>query len=354
MHRFFNVLLCIAVCATLLSSCKKSAPPAWQQFMDCANNDCVAQVVAVKDLYLQDPTVLFEEFIKTDERGEDHFVGWLYILRDSVLMNPNFASDVDRSEMQAAILDKTRPFENDAKYGSWAKSILGEIGALSIVPEMEMITGTYAYELPNDGGSGEIKIYPSDDGTVRYAIEVVGPAPAHNQGMMEGTAPLKGNVVTITNTEFGGNCVIELTFADDQITAKTLSGDAAACGFGNNVRADGTYTLTDDLNPFAAEGGDDVPAGLEGHWVSTSDAKSEVVIGEGKYVEIYEGKEVSSFPYRYFNTCPDDCSPAGATPCLQMMGQDILCYAVVKVSAKSLELSMIGGTGNTLAFVPKK
>lgn len=253
MHRFLSGLLFVALAATLFSACKPGTPPVWQQFMDCGSNNCIDQVVAVKDFYLQNPVPLFEEFIKTNERGEDHFVGWLYILRDSVLLNPAFAPETDRIALQQALLEKSRPFENDPKYGSWAQSIISEIEPLFFVTEHFSVTGTYTYTLPNDGGSGEIKIYPSDDGTVRFAISVVGPPPAHNQGFMEGNAPLKDNIVTITNTGFGGNCVIELSFTGDQVEAKTLSGDPAACGFGHGVRADGTYTMIDDLNPFATE-----------------------------------------------------------------------------------------------------
>lgn len=338
-----------------------NVPASWQKFMDCANTACVAEVVAVKDDYLKDPKPLFEEFIKTDERGEDHFVGWLYILRDSVLVNSSYGPTMDRFNMQQALIAKSREFENDPKYGTWAKSVIGELELLAIASELEddivehmSITGTYTYDLPKDAGSGEIKIYPSDDGTVRYAISVVGPPPAHNQGMMEGNAPLKDNVVTITNTEFGGKCVIEMTFADAEVVVKTLSGDSPTCGFGNNVMADGTYKLVDDLNPFMAEGGDPVPATMEGLWVSTTDPKSELAIGNGKYVEIYDTKEVSKLPFRYFEECPGDCNPVANKSCIQVMGQDNICYVVVKTTAKVLELSMIGGTGNTLVYKAKK
>jgi hypothetical protein len=346
----------------LVFSCKPSGsvPASWQKFMDCANTACVAEVVAVKDDYLKNPKPLFEEFIKTDERGEDHFVGWLYILRDSVLLNSSYGPTEDRIAMQQALISKSKEFEGDPKYGTWAKSVIGELEVLAIASELEddvvehqSITGTYTYERPNNAGSGEIKIYPSDDGTARYAILVVGPPPAHNQGLMEGKAPLNGNVVTITNTEFGGKCVIEMTFANEEVVVKTLSGDSPTCGFGNNVMADGTYKLVDDLNPFMAEGGDEVPSTLEGVWVSTTDPKSEIAIGNGKYVEIYETKEVSSSPFRYFKACPGDCNPVAKTPCIQVMGQDDVCYTVVKLDGKKLELSMIGGKGNTLVFKAK-
>jgi hypothetical protein len=174
-----------------LFSCQPSVPASWQKFMDCANTACVAEVVAVKDDYLKDPKPLFEEFIKTDERGEDHFVGWLYILRDSVLNNSSYGPTEDRLAMQQALIAKSKEFENDPKYGTWAKSIISEVELLAIASELEddivehmSITGTYAFELPKDGRfrrSHEI-LDNSDDHPVRYAITVVGPPPAHNQG----------------------------------------------------------------------------------------------------------------------------------------------------------------------------
>lgn len=344
-----------------LFSCKPNVPASWQKFMDCATNNCVAEVVAVKDDFLKDPKPIFEEFVKTDERGEDHFIGWLYILRDSVLVNSKYGTTEERFAMQQAIVEKAKAYENDPKYGSFAKSMMDEIGNIAIASEgeddivaLQAIMGTYTYELPNEGGSGELKINPSEDlSQVRYELTVVGPPPAYNQGMMEGTVPLEGMVVKIGTDQFGGKCTIELTFSDGQVVAKTLEGDSPKCGFGNNVMADGTYKLVDDLNPFRYEGGDEVPTTLEGNWVSTTDPKSELSIGNHKYIEIYEDKEMSTSPMRYFKVCPADCNPAGKTPCIQLVGQDIVCYALVKNTSKSLELSQIGGTGNTLVFKAK-
>lgn len=128
-------LLCLGLSFalfTLLSSCKNKAVDAWQKFMACGGTKCVAEAVAVKDAFLQDPKPLFEEFIKTDERGEDTYVGWVYLLRDSVLMNPSYGSVEDRTAMQQAIVAKAKEFEADPKYGDWAKSMLTELGSLTI------------------------------------------------------------------------------------------------------------------------------------------------------------------------------------------------------------------------------
>ena len=329
--------------------------------MDCAITDCVAEVVAVKDVFLQDPKPLFEEFIKTDERGEDTYIGWLYLLRDSVLLNPNHASVEERTAMQQAIVAKAKEYESDPKYGDWAKSILTELELLDIAGgstttgEGELgVTGTYAYELPNEAGSGELEVLDNGDNTIRYNLMVVGHAPAYNQGFMEGTAPLNGGVATITTTEYGGKCTITLTFTEDKIIAKTLYGSSAECGFGNNVYADGTYDRTNDINPFPAVAGDEMPAEMEGVWVSSTDEKSEVVIGGSRYTEVYDSEAGPKTPFSYHKVCPKDCNPIGGMPCLKLYGQDDICYTVVKADGKTLELSMIGGTGNTLVYKLKE
>jgi len=345
----------------LVLSCKTKESGPWQKFMACATNACVAEVVAVKDAYLQDPKPLYEEFILTDQRGEDHFIGWLYILRDSVLLNSNFAAVEERFAMQQALISKSKEFENDPKYGDWAKAIIQEIELLAIASELEdvlptdfQVTGTYTYELPKDAGSGEIKILATDGETVRFAISVVGPPPAYNQGTMEGTAPIMGDVATISTTEYGGKCTIILTFSDGQIVAKTLAGGSAECGFGNRVMADGTYKMVDDLDPFRGEGGDEVPANVQGSWVSTEDAKSEVKLEDGQYIDIYDGKEVAKNPFSYHKACPEDCGTADKEPCIKTVGQDAMCYAVIFADGKALQLSLIGGRGNTLSFKRKK
>jgi hypothetical protein len=339
----------------VLNGCKKELSP-WEQFAACSNPSCVAEAIAVKTAFLQDPKPIFEAFIQSDSMGSDTYIGWIYLLRDSVVNNPNYDTEAARQTMKQALIDKAKEFENDPKYGTWSQSIIRELTGESddvTADGYEPITGTYVFELPNEAGSGEIKILENEDQTVRFALMVVAGPPAYNQGYMEGTAPLTDNVVTISTEEYGGKCTITLSFSNDEIIAKTVAGDASACGFGNNVMADGTYQRVDDLNPFRAAGGDETPAQIQGHWVSTEDPKSEVIIAEGKYIEIYNGSELSNSLSSYHKICPKDCNPIAETPCLKVTGQDDICYTVVKADGKTMELSMIGGRGNTLVFKKK-
>ena len=352
--------LCLAL-VLLVISCKTKPPGPWDAFTKCATNACVAEAVAVKDAFLKDPKPIFEMFVETDKKGEDHFNSWLFILRDSVLLNSSYSPTEDRIAMQQAIIDAAKPFESDPKFGSFAKSIVSEIEVLALASELEdgmydfaPVTGAYVFELPNDGGSGELKVARIDGENIRFDLSVVAGPPAHNQGMMEGTAQLtEMNVYEYATTEFGGNCNLQFIFDGEAVEIKTLEGDPATCGFGNGVVADNVYRLSSFDDPFLTGADARIAKNLLGTWVSTEDEKSVVVIENGMYTDVYDGEEMDRMPYQYFPKCPAFCDPIGETPCFSVMGQDDVCYAVVKADGKTLEISMIGGRGNTLSFVKK-
>jgi hypothetical protein len=269
------------------------------------------------------------------------------------LYNPNYSTEAERTSIKNALLAKAKPYENDPKYGEWAKSMMMTLSSATDASDQQF-TGTYTYDLGKDQGTGTIKILAIDEKSLRFDLEIVGKAPAHNQGTMEGTASYVGNVATIATTEFGDSCIITLTFQEDRIIAQTLAGRAGGCGFGHNVWADGTYQLVDDLDPFRGEGGDETPKELLGTWVSTIDPKSVVKLENGQYIDIYDGKEVDKNPFSYHKKCPAGCGSASATPCLKVTGQDDVCYEILVADGKRLDISMIGGRGNTLPFKRKK
>jgi hypothetical protein len=340
----------------LIFACKNQNSGPWHRFMACAGNACVAEVIAVKDLFLSDPKPLFEEFIKTSERGEDHFVGWTYLLRDSVLLNPSFGSPQKRFEIQQSVIAQAKLFETDPRYGEWSKSMISVMEEAAIISELEddtQITGTYTFDYGKEGGTGEIKLLAIDDKQVRFDIQIVGKAPGYNQGMMADTAALSGNIVNITCTDFDAPCIIKLTISDTALLAETIQGSDSDCGFGHGIRVGGVFERIDDLDPFRGEGGDVSPETILGTWVSTSDAKSQLKIADGQYIDIYNSKVVNRNPYSYHKVCPEDCGPIAQVPCIKVTGQDDVCYTVVKTDGKILELSMIGGTGKSLLFKRK-
>lgn len=328
--------------------------------MACATNACLAEAIEVKDAFLAEPKPMLAKFHEANQRGEDHFLGWLFLLRDSAMLNPTFAPIEARLAMQKELISAAKPFENDTTYGEYADWVLSEMEGLAIAPEQESdagpvpVTGSYAFELPQEAGSGGLKVTLADLETIRFALEVVAGPPAHNQGTMEGHAQLTApNVFETKVTEYGGTCRLQFTFDGKAVEVKTLEGDPPSCGFGNNVVADQVYRMMSFDDPFFMPIQLKMAKNLEGDWRSTEDAKSELTIGEGLYVERYDGEKTGSYPYQYFSNCPALCDPAGSFPCIAIIGQDAVCYAVVKADGKILEISMVGGRGNTLSFKKK-
>ncbi len=345
----------------IVFACQNAQTGPWADFKKCATNACVKEVVAVTNAFLADPKPIFANFKEGDETGEDHYIGWLYILRDSVLVNSNYASIEDRFALQQKIIDTARPFVNDPKYGDFAKSIVSEIEMLAIASELEddivepsdlPITGIYGFEKPNDAGSGELQISQISIDKFKFKLNVVGGPPAHNQGFMEGEATLMGNSAVFSLNEFGGECKLEFTFGEG-VAIKTLTGEPAVCGFGNNIMADGKYARSSFADPFLSKKDAKTASGLLGEWVSATDPKAVLKISDGKFTDVYDGEEMDNSTYIFFPTCPKDCNPVAKTPCLKVMSQDEVCFTIVKADGKTLEISQIDGPGNTLKYVKK-
>ena len=249
MRNVMNSLLVLSILCTVFA-CNQGGNDAWTAFQHCSQSDCIDEALAVNDAFLKDPKAMLTEFNKTYEKGEDHVIGWIYLMRDSVLLNSNFDEIEARFKLQQAIITAAKPYEQDPKLGEMAKNILDEVETLAIASELE---DEVAPEVPEQ--------------------------PALNE-------------------------------------AETKTANS-----------------------------------LNGNWKSTTDPKSVIRIADGKYTEEYDGKEVSSLPYVFYPSCPQDCNPVGSVPCIKVVGQDDVCYTLVKVDAKNLELSMISGTGNTNRYV---
>ena len=88
---------------------------------------------------------------------------------------------------------------------------------------------------------------------------------------------------------------------------------------------------------------------LRGTWKSTDDADSQLIITEKQYIERYKGQPDAASPLRV------QPQPCGEKPSRKPSGTLYLdtsdfCYYVVSVSATRLELSEVGGRGNTLTY----
>ncbi len=347
-----------------LLSCQPSENTSWTAFKTCSSNACVQEALAVKAAFLQNPEALMKDFLKTYEAGEDHLIGWLYLLRDSVLTNPQAGTYEERMGWRDELLNATQPYIHDSKLGEIARVIVEELEAIAFTDELEdalpfvediVFTGQYALD-KGEGGTGELLVSQQNGNTLRFRLQAVGAAPTHHQGQIEGTATLVARAeARFSTAEFGGECVLLLRWSADGVEVITEKGDPAACGLGASVVPDGVYARKSYDNPFLSAAEARKAALLQGEWVSADDPKATLRIAEGRLFQLYDGEEVEP-PLRclYFPKCPADCLPIAATPCLKVIGQDEVCYTIVKADGKTLEISLIGGKGNTNRYQRKK
>ena len=350
---------------TLFFACKNEKNNAWEAFTKCATNNCVKEAIAVKEALIKNPEQTLLAFHATYEKGEDHVVGWLYILRDSVLTNQKMGDLPSRIAMQQSVMNAVKPFVANAKMGETAKVVFDGIDSIAMIAETEdsgetvepsdiPITGTYSYEIEKVS-YGELKISQLSSEKFKFSFDLTSGPPAHNQGSLEDIGTFKGqNEGTFSMNKYGGECTLSFIFNKDNATIKTTKGDAAVCGFGNRVMADGVFKRKSFDDPFLSKKDAATAKNLQGTWQSADDPKSSVKISDGNYSEMYEGQTPAPMRYIYFPTCPKDCNPIAKMPCLKIIGQDEICYTIVKADGKTLELSQIGGTGNTNKYVRKK
>lgn len=361
MHNAISKALWSLVLMISIFACNPKGTDAWDAFTACGSTTCLEEVLAVKDAFLENPEAILTRFNESDEQGTDHVVGWLYILRDSVLLNSSFASTEDRFDLQQQIVEAAKPYQENPKFADMAKFVVDEIGQLVIASELEddvvepasePFSGTYAFELPNDGGSGELLVSQISADQFKFKLTVVGGKPAHNQGLMEGVANILGSTADFSTDEFGGSCKLSFNFGD-KVEITTLEGDPSTCGFGNGVKADGVYRRTSFDDPFLSPADAKKVKMLQGTWQSLDDPKSVVKIVDGKYIDVYDGEEMSSAICLYYPKCPKDCGLSDSGPCLKAIAQDDMCYSIVSVTASNLELAPNTGRGNTNRYKRK-
>jgi hypothetical protein len=81
---------------------------------------------------------------------------------------------------------------------------------------------------------GKNKLRVSFDGVYHTISKSV------NTGNADGEATIEGNVAVLDLSEYGP-CKITIVFLRNNRLKVTQEGDSPDCGFGHNVRADGTY-----------------------------------------------------------------------------------------------------------------
>lgn len=128
--------------------------------------------------------------------------------------------------------------------------------------------------------------------------------------------------------------------------------------------ASNTSTTPSVSNPAAVSGTPSMTSSpatttvstLSGKWQSTEDPKSVVEFTPtGQYVEMYDGKEVSSYDFKFDPNCANTDETVKNTPdkigCFSVEEpRQLTQFIVLDYSDTNLEISMIGGRGNTLRF----
>lgn len=104
------------------------------------------------------------------------------------------------------------------------------------------------------GNSNEIKILALGRGQLRIAMDLTYPYTMQNGeqmanvGKLDGEAAINGDTAIYSSREFG-RCEITIKFVRPGTIKVSQDGSDAACGFGNNVTADGTYHKVSNTKP---------------------------------------------------------------------------------------------------------
>jgi hypothetical protein len=78
-------------------------------------------------------------------------------------------------------------------------------------------------------------------GDVAFQLSLWGGPPARNSGVAQGHMVVREGRAAFETEEFGGKCRIDFTFTAKSVVVTQSVGDWAACGFGHNIFADGTF-----------------------------------------------------------------------------------------------------------------
>jgi hypothetical protein len=133
------------------------------------------------------------------------------------------------------------------------------------------------------------------------------------------------------------------------------------CGNGgeNKQEASKDTTKTEANAPSkTSEASGDALTRMQGKWQSVDDAKNVIEIKGNKMTTIYDNdtKNVSVEDIDFSQNCQKECSMNGdidlkGTTCFMTKGQfDASCFNLDHLDDKTLEYSMIGGTGKPLRF----
>lgn len=123
------------------------------------------------------------------------------------------------------------------------------------VPASE-VNGTFRMNFKGKyrGNWNEIRILALGHGQLRIGMDLTYPYTMQNGelmanvGQLDGEAAIEGDTAIYSSREFG-RCEITIKFVRPGTIKVSQDGSDAACGFGNNVTAGGTYTKVSSKKP---------------------------------------------------------------------------------------------------------
>jgi hypothetical protein len=357
---------------------------AWATFLQCTNNNCIKEAVAVKDAFLKNPQDILTQFQTTYESGDDRVVGWLYLFRDSVLLNPNMGTIEERTKMQNALIAAAKPFEKDAKVHEMAKNVMDYLSAAD-VKAGKIKENEYCFQFNHQGEHTYCHLIISENGDYHgyynYFIEekdgmsgvLEGKTSFFNDTLLMNLTYMQEGIVANEPLMFvkKGNDLVNLISEIFDEEGRMVLDHKEKLKPGNTLtsveceKIDKEYIqsiiemekgkLFSYPTPEYSSKDLNVLNKLQGEWQSSDDPKASIKIENEQYWDLYEGQKPNpAMRCVYYPICPKDCNPIAKMPCLKVIAQDEVCYNIVKADGKVLHLSQIGGTGNTNRYVKKK
>jgi hypothetical protein len=386
---FVAFALCVCACQTAPTTATSHA---WSSFQKCSGSPCIQEALAVKEAFLKNPQQTLTAFQATYEKGEDHVVGWLFILRDSVLINPKMGSVDERLAMQQAVIAASKTYEKDPKVKEMAKNVMDYLNVVDVkagkindpmASDNADNPPSFCYELDSEGEHTLCQLFTAANGEFSGYYSWFIDGKDGTEGVLKGKN-VNSDTLVATHTyiqegELSSEELIFLKKGDNLIrltsgvydkngrevlkNRKTLKAGSKLVKV-NCAKVSGRLKRIQTLekeayfthpDPKLSPKDEKVVANLQGEWQSSDDPKAGIKIADGKFTFIYAGqKPEPSMRLIYYPICPKDCNPVAKMPCLKLIGQDDVCYSIVKADGKSLDISQIGGTGNTNRYVKKK
>jgi hypothetical protein len=384
MKKYLFLLFTTIYCLACQNTPTKS--DAWEKFLKCQNKSCLIEAVAVKDAFLKNPQDILTQLQTTYEKGDDSGVSWLYLVRDSVLLNPKMGTIEERTKMQNDLIATAKPFEKDPKLHDEAKNVMDYLNlSAAEIKAGKIKEDEYCFQFNHQGEHAYCHLVVNESGEYHgyynsFIEEKDGASGVlesknsffNDTLLMEWTYIQEGivaneslmfikkgdNLVNLVSEIFSEDGKMVLDHKEQLKTGNTLT--SVDC---EKIDKEYIQPIIEDEKekwfshpvPDYSEKDLKVIDKLQGNWQSLDDPKASIKIVNGYYTDIYVGeKATSSVRCIYYPTCPKDCNPIAKMSCLQVLDHDEICYAIVKADGKVLQLSQIGGTGNTNRYVKKK